>query len=79
MAEPRRRPPQSYPVAVLTIGNEILSGRTADSNFLFLTRALGDAGAEVVWHASCRDVMEEMIEALRTALRHGRLTVVTGD
>ncbi|MBI5836518.1 MAG: CinA family nicotinamide mononucleotide deamidase-related protein [Candidatus Eisenbacteria bacterium] len=70
--------PQVFTVAALTIGNEVLGGRTADTNFLALARLLTDGGAEVVWHASCRDVVEEIVEALRVALRHARLVILTG-
>src|SRR5260221_7077495 len=68
----------SFPVAILTIGNEVLSGRTPDTNFLYLVRALTEAGAEPVWHASCRDVTEEIAEALQAALHRAGLVVVTG-
>jgi nicotinamide-nucleotide amidase len=68
----------TFSVAVLTIGNEVLGGRTADTNFLKLTRALSDCGAEVVWHASCRDVVDEIVETLRGALRRARLVILTG-
>ncbi len=69
---------KSYTVAVVTIGNEVLSGRTADTNFFHLAGGLTDAGAEVVWHASCRDVVDEIGEALRMAMRHARLVILTG-
>ncbi|HVP40101.1 MAG TPA: CinA family nicotinamide mononucleotide deamidase-related protein [Candidatus Saccharimonadales bacterium] len=75
---PKPAKPEIFPVAVLTVGDEVLAGRTPDTNFVHLSRALTDCGAEVVWHASCRDVVEEMAEALRVALRRARLVVVTG-
>jgi molybdenum cofactor synthesis domain-containing protein len=40
-------PPTCPTAAVLIIGNEILSGRTQDTNLSFLTAALGQIGIEV--------------------------------
>ena len=40
---------------VLSIGNEVLSGRTLDTNFQFLARLLEEAGARVVGHQAISD------------------------
>src|SRR5262245_23215992 len=40
---------------VVTVGNELLSGRTVDTNFAYLARALEAAGARVLRHGSVAD------------------------
>ncbi len=78
MSPARKNAPRTFPVAVLTIGNEILSGRTLDTNFHVLAQAVAETGAEIVWHASCRDVVGEIVAALHVALRSAKLVVVSG-
>lgn len=63
---------------VLSIGNEVLSGRTLDTNFQFLSRLLEEHGARVVGHQTVPDRAEEIGDALRLALGRANLVVCTG-
>ena len=65
-------------VEIITIGNEVLSGRTLDTNFAFLARALEEASVQVTWHSTVGDTAERISEALRRALVRADAVVVTG-
>ena len=65
-------------VEIITIGNEVLSGRTLDTNFAFLARALEEASVPVIWHTTVGDVAERIAEALRRALARADAVVMTG-
>jgi molybdopterin-biosynthesis enzyme MoeA-like protein len=42
-------------IEIVTIGNEVLSGRTVDTNFAWLARALEGAHVQVAWHTTVGD------------------------
>jgi nicotinamide-nucleotide amidase len=63
---------------VLTIGNELLSGRTLDTNFGFLARALGAAGVLVHRHLSVGDDRAAILAALDMACADSELVLVSG-
>ncbi len=63
---------------VLSIGNEVLSGRTLDTNFQFLARVLEGAGARVAGHQAVPDEAGAIGEALRLAFTRADLVVMTG-
>jgi nicotinamide-nucleotide amidase len=65
-------------VEIITIGNEVLSGRTLDTNFAFLARALEEASVQVGWHSTVGDAADRIAEALRRALVRADGVVVTG-
>ncbi len=65
-------------VEIITIGNEVLSGRTLDANFAFLARALEEASVPVGWHSTVGDHADRIAEALRRALARADGVVVTG-
>ena len=65
-------------VEIVTIGNEVLSGRTLDTNFAQLARALEEVNVQVGWHATVGDVADRIGEALRLALSRADAVVVTG-
>lgn len=65
-------------IEVISIGNELLSGRTVDTNFAFLARALEEVSVAVAWHTSVPDHAERIGEALRVALARADAVVVTG-
>ncbi len=64
--------------AVLSIGNEVLTGRTLDTNFQFLARLLEESGAKLVAHETVPDDRAAIGEALRSALSRADLVVCTG-
>lgn len=64
-------------VEIITIGDEIMSGDVADSNFTWLAEKLWNAGYEVHTHTSIADRPEDMNEAFQRALRSD-LVFVTG-
>src|SRR5262247_683106 len=63
---------------VLSIGNEVLSGRTLDTNFQFLARLLEEAGARVVGHQAVPDESQAIAAALKLAFTRADLVVTTG-
>jgi nicotinamide-nucleotide amidase len=65
-------------VEIITIGNEILSGRTVDTNFAFLARRLEEASVQVVWHSTVGDTAERIAEGLKRALERADAVIMTG-
>jgi competence/damage-inducible protein CinA-like protein len=68
----------AFTAEVVTVGNELLSGRTVDTNFAFLARALEAAGARVVRHESVADAPDQIATAIQGAMSRAPLVVVTG-
>jgi nicotinamide-nucleotide amidase len=62
----------------ITIGDEVLSGRTLDTNFAMLARALEEVSVQVAWHATVGDDAERIAEALARALTRADAVVITG-
>ncbi len=65
-------------IEIITIGGEILSGRTMDTNFAFLARALEAESVQVGWHTTVGDVAERIGDALVRALERADAVVLTG-
>ncbi len=65
-------------IELLTIGYEVLSGRTLDTNAAFLARALEEVSVQVMWHTTVGDHAPAIAEALRLALDRADGVVVTG-
>src|SRR2546428_10589439 len=65
-------------IEIITIGSEILSGRTVDTNFAFLARALEAESVQVGWHVTVGDVAERIGDALTRALGRAEAVVLTG-
>jgi nicotinamide-nucleotide amidase len=63
---------------VITIGNELLSGRTLDSNFALLARTLTGAGVRVIRHLTVGDERLGMLSAVRAAEIDSELIVLSG-
>ncbi len=63
---------------VLTIGGEILNGRTLDTNFHYLARQLNRLGVPPLWHSTVPDRRDLLLPALKTALSRAEGIVVTG-
>lgn len=71
---------QNQPVtaAVLIIGDEILSGRTQDTNLRDIARYLGVHGVDLAEARTVPDVMEEIIAALNALRARYDYVITTG-
>jgi nicotinamide-nucleotide amidase len=65
-------------IEIITIGNEILSGRTVDTNFAFIARALEEVSVVVGWHTTVGDQADRIGEALHAAVARADAVVMTG-
>lgn len=65
-------------IELLTIGDELLSGRTADSNACCIARALTEAGLSAARFSSVGDRLEDIRRALTTLLPATRFVIATG-
>jgi len=65
-------------IELLTIGDELLSGRTADTNASFIARALAEAGLSVRRFSSVGDCLEDIRRALSNLLPDTRFLIATG-
>jgi nicotinamide-nucleotide amidase len=63
---------------LITIGNEILDGRTLDTNRVYLGRHLKNLGYEVRYAQSVDDHLERIVEALNLAVSRSDIVLCTG-
>src|SRR3954468_763273 len=64
--------------AILIIGDEILSGRTQDTNLRDIARYLGVHGVDVAEARTVPDVLEEIVDALNALRSRYDYVVTTG-
>jgi len=67
-----------YSAAILTIGNEIITGLVEDTNSGVITRRLETLGIPVSRHISVGDDEEEIADALKQALERADCVILTG-
>lgn len=65
-------------IEIVTIGNEVLSGRTFDTNFVTLARLLEEASVVVGWHTTVGDTVDAISTALKQALTRADGVIMTG-
>ena len=63
---------------VLSIGNEVISGRILDTNAQWLSQRLEELGYRVRFHAAVGDDLDDLIGAFRRAAGRVDLVVATG-
>lgn len=63
---------------IITIGDEIVSGFTTDTNSVWLSRTLSDAGIEIAFHTSVGDSIPGIESVIATALKRADLVITTG-
>src|SRR6201990_1180201 len=73
-----RTSPDRVTAGVLIIGDEILSGRTQDTNLRDIARYLGVHGVDLAEARTVPDVMEEIIAALNALRSRYDYVVTTG-
>jgi nicotinamide-nucleotide amidase len=65
-------------VEIITIGDEIITGHTIDSNSTFIAQQLTDSGFNVKFTSSVGDNIEAMEEISRVALKRSHIVITTG-
>ena len=63
---------------VLSIGSELVSGQSLDTNSQWISRRLGALGIQVRFHTTLGDDLAENVDAFRAAAGRCRLVVATG-
>jgi nicotinamide-nucleotide amidase len=64
--------------AIISIGNELLNGRTVNSNATFIAEKFFEIGVAVDIIYTIRDEKEKIVETLETALQKVPIVVITG-
>ena len=64
--------------AIISIGNELLNGRTVNSNATFIAQKFFEIGVAVDIIYTIRDEKEKIVETLETALQKVPIVVITG-
>lgn len=65
-------------VEIITIGDEIITGHTVDTNAAFIADKLTSIGLRVRYRTSVGDSINDMLEAFRLALRRVPVVITTG-
>jgi len=65
-------------VEIITIGDEILIGQIVDTNSAWMAVELNHAGFEIVQISSIRDNVEQLTDAIHSALERADLVLTTG-
>jgi nicotinamide-nucleotide amidase len=63
---------------IISIGDEITSGQTLDTNSQWLSRQLEDLGITVLYHTTVADQLAENLTVFRLALERADVVVATG-
>lgn len=63
---------------ILSIGNEMTTGQTVDTNTVWLSRKLSELGVRISRHATVTDELEPIREEIEQAARRADVVLVTG-
>ena len=69
---------QNMQAEIVTVGNELLSGRTENTNASFLSRDLQKLGFDVLHQTTVSDDAQEIVGSLRTAINRSSVIVYSG-
>lgn len=69
---------KTFHAIILTVGAELLSGKTLNSNALFIGKRLSSSGWLVVRQIACRDSIDEIKQCLGESLAKASLVIVSG-
>jgi nicotinamide-nucleotide amidase len=65
-------------IEILCTGDEILTGKTINTNFSHMARRLGEAGLEVLWGTTVGDDRASLLAAFRQASARADAVIVNG-
>ena len=65
-------------VGLITIGNELLSGFTVDTNSSWIGKSLIEVGARISWHLTVKDASSQIKIALENVPKDCMALIITG-
>ena len=65
-------------VAILAIGNEVLCGKTINTNSAFIAKEVEQLGGKIVHQQVVPDVLEEIVEGLNVAYSYADIVLTIG-
>ena len=63
---------------IFLVGTELLNGATIDTNSIYIAEELNKYGIEIEFKMTVRDVMDEIVKALKYAKKNVDLVILTG-
>jgi nicotinamide-nucleotide amidase len=63
---------------IISIGSELTTGQSLDTNAQWLSLRLAEIGIPVLWHTTIADDLDANLEAFRLATQRARLVIATG-
>ncbi|WP_427169301.1 CinA family nicotinamide mononucleotide deamidase-related protein [Fusobacterium nucleatum] len=63
---------------IFLVGTELLNGATIDTNSIYIAKELNKYGIEIEFKMTVRDVMDEIVKALKYAKKNVDLVILTG-
>ena len=63
---------------IISIGSELVSGQSLDTNSRWLSQQLGSLGIPVAFHTTLGDELEDHLAAFRAAIDRADLVIMTG-
>ena len=65
-------------IEILCTGDEILTGKTVNTNYSHMARRLGEVGLTVSWGTTVGDDRISLVSAFRQASRRADVVIVNG-
>ncbi|MGL4374446.1 MAG: molybdopterin-binding protein, partial [Turicibacter sp.] len=65
-------------IAILAIGNEILTGKTINTNGAFLAKEIGQIGGKIVHQQVVSDELIDIVNGLNVAYTHADVVITIG-
>ncbi len=63
---------------VITVGTELLLGQILDTNTTYLAKKLGEIGVSIRLRTAVGDLLDEMIEVIKSAADRCDMVIMTG-
>lgn len=72
-------PTSSYRAAIITVGDELLSGQYLNTNLQDLSQSLEKRNIQVTRHFVCADQLQQISETIISCLGQEDLIIISGD
>jgi len=65
-------------IEIICTGDEVLTGKTVNTNFSYMSQKLGDVGLSVRWETTVGDDRESLLQAFQLAAQRADAVIVNG-